>query len=128
LKIVRMNASVLMYPPRTDRNAALHARIVGMALRHRRYGVRVIHLKLRQQGAPTNDKRGERPYRLEQLHIRRHRRKKILQSTGSEIENLRLWRYETSGEEDKAGNVPIGFIPEERSWRDPYWCEYRTRK
>ena len=77
LKIVRMSASALRYQPRPDRNAALRARIVALAQRHRRYGVGMIHLKLRQQGVMVNYKRVERLYRLEQLHIRRRRRKKI---------------------------------------------------
>ena len=37
----------------------------------------MIHLKLRQAGEVVNYKRVERLYRLEQLHIRRRRRKKI---------------------------------------------------
>jgi transposase InsO family protein len=77
LKIVRMSASSLRYQPRPDRNGALRARIVALAQRHRRYGVGMIHLKLRQAGEFINYKRVERLYRLEQLHIRRRRRKKI---------------------------------------------------
>ena len=45
--------------------------------RHRRYGVGMIHLKLRQAGEIVNYKRVERLYGLEKLHIRRRRRKKI---------------------------------------------------
>ncbi len=48
-----------------------------LAQRHRRYGVGMIHLKLRQAGELVNYKRVERLYRLEKLHIRRRRRKKI---------------------------------------------------
>jgi transposase InsO family protein len=72
-----MSASSLRYRPRPDRNVALRARIVGLAQRHRRHGVGMIHLKLRQAGEQVNYKRVERLYRLEQLHIRRQRRKKI---------------------------------------------------
>jgi putative transposase len=77
LAIAGMSASSLRYQPRPDQNVALRARIVGLAQRHRRYGVGMIHLKLRQAGEPVNYKRVERLYRLEQLHIRRRRRKKI---------------------------------------------------
>jgi putative transposase len=73
LKVVRMSASALRYQPRPDRNVALRARIVGLAQRHRRYGVDMIHLKLRQAGELVNYKRVERLYRLEKLHIRRRR-------------------------------------------------------
>ena len=77
LAVVGMSASSLRYEPRPDRNVALRARIVALAQRHRRYGVGMIHLKLRQAGELVNYKRVERLYRLEKLHIRRRRRKKI---------------------------------------------------
>ncbi len=50
---------------------------MALAQRHRRYGVGMIYLKLRQAGEFINYKRVERLYRLERLHIRRRRRKKI---------------------------------------------------
>lgn len=77
LAIAGMSASSLRYQPRPDRNTALRTRIVTLAQRHRRYGVGMIHLKLQQAGERVNYKRVERLYRLEQLHIRRRRRKKI---------------------------------------------------
>jgi len=77
LVVVGMSANSLRYQPRPDRNAALRARIVALAQRHRRYGVGMIHLKLRQTGEVVNYKRVERLYGLEKLHIRRRRRKKI---------------------------------------------------
>lgn len=77
LAVVDMSASSLRYEPRPDRNVALRARIVALAQQYRRYGVGMIHLKLRQAGELVNYKRVERLYRLEKLHIRRRRRKKI---------------------------------------------------
>lgn len=77
LAIVGRSASALRYAPRPDRNQALRERIVALAQRHRRYGVGMIHLKLRQAGEVINYKRVERLYGLEKLHIRRRRRKKI---------------------------------------------------
>jgi putative transposase len=77
LAIAGMSASSLRYEPRPDRNVVLRARIVALAQRYRRYGVGMIHLKLRQAGELVNYKRVERLYRLEKLHIRRRRRKKI---------------------------------------------------
>jgi transposase InsO family protein len=77
LRVVRMSASALRYEPRPDRNPALRQRIVALAQRHRRYGVGMIYLKLRQAGELVNYKRVERLYCLEKLHIRRRRRKKI---------------------------------------------------
>jgi len=77
LSIVRTSASSLRYQARPDRNGALRERIVSLAQRHRRYGVGMIHLKLQQAGERVNYKRVERLYRLEKLHIRRRRRKKI---------------------------------------------------
>jgi transposase InsO family protein len=72
-----MSASSLRYEPRPDRNVELRARIVALAQRHRRYGVGMIYLKLRQAGEHVNYKRVERLYQLEHLHIRRRRRKKV---------------------------------------------------
>jgi putative transposase len=78
LRIVMMSASALRYEPRPDRNRTVREQIIALAQRHRRYGVGMIHLKLRQAGGqPINYKRVERLYRLENLHIRRRRRKKI---------------------------------------------------
>ena len=77
LAIAGMSASSLRYQPRPDRNVALRARIVALAQRYRRYGVGMIHLKLRQSGEVVNYKRVERLYSLERLQIKRRRRKKI---------------------------------------------------
>ena len=77
LEVVRMSASSLRYQPRPDHNQALRQRIVALAQRHRRYGVGMIYLKLRQAGELVNHKRIERLYGLEKLQIRRRRRKKV---------------------------------------------------
>ena len=77
LTVVRMSASALRYAPAPDRNAALRAQILALAHRHRRYGVGLIYLKLRQAGEPANYKRVERLYVAERLQIRRRRRKKV---------------------------------------------------
>lgn len=77
LRIVGMSASALRYRPRTQRNTVLRARIVQLAQRHRRYGAGMIYLKLRQAGEIVNHKRVERLYRIEELQVRRRRRKKI---------------------------------------------------
>jgi transposase InsO family protein len=77
LTVIGMSASALRYAPRPDRNAALRARIVALAQRHRRYGAGMIYLKLRQAGELVNYKRVERLYGLEKLQIRRRRRKKV---------------------------------------------------
>jgi putative transposase len=75
LQVVRMSASSLWYEPRPDRNQEVRERIIALAQRHRRYGVGMIHFKLRQAGGePINYKRVERINQLEKLHIRRRRR------------------------------------------------------
>lgn len=78
LSVVRMSASALRYAPRPDRDVDLRERIVALAQRHRRYGVGMIHLKLRQAGVMVNHKRVERLYRQAQLQVRRRKRKKVL--------------------------------------------------
>ena len=77
LRVMGMSASALRYRPRPDGNVALRERIVEMAQRHRRYGAPMIYLKLRQAGQRVNHKRVERLYALENLQVRRRRRKKI---------------------------------------------------
>ena len=62
LAVVRMSASALRYEPRPDHNVELRAHILALAQRHKRYGVGMIHLKLRQAGQPVNYKRVERLY------------------------------------------------------------------
>jgi transposase InsO family protein len=77
LAVVRMSASSLRYRPAPDQNAALRARIVALAHRHRRYGVGMICLKLQQAGVVANHKRVERLYVEARLQVRRRRRKKV---------------------------------------------------
>ena len=77
LALVHMSASSLRYTPVPDTNAALRARIVTLAHRHRRYGAGMIYLKLRQAGTRVNHTRVERLYTEARLQVRRRRRKKI---------------------------------------------------
>lgn len=77
LRVVSMSASALRYRPAPDRNAALREEIRALAYRHRRYGAGMIYLKLRQRGLRVNHKRVERLYVLEQLQVKRRKRKKV---------------------------------------------------
>ncbi len=77
LSVVGMSASAYRYAPRPDPNVDLRQRIVALAQRHKRYGVGMIHLKLRQSGEPVNYKRVERLYREAKLQVRRRKRKKV---------------------------------------------------
>lgn len=77
LAVVRMSASALRYEPRPDRNGELRERILALAHRHKRYGVGMIHLKLRQAGILVNYKRVERLYQEAKLQVRRRKRKKV---------------------------------------------------
>jgi putative transposase len=45
-----MSGSVLRYQRRDDGNQGLRGRIVDLAHRHRRYGYKMIHLRLRHEG------------------------------------------------------------------------------
>jgi transposase InsO family protein len=78
LAIVQMSASAFRYAPRPDRNVELREHIVALAQRHRRYGVGMIHLKLRQGGLLVNYKRVERLYQEAKLQVRRRKHKKVL--------------------------------------------------
>lgn len=77
LTVARMSASALRYAPRADRNVELRQRIVALAQRHKRYGVGMIYLKLRQEGMLVNYKRVERLYQDAKLQVRRRKRKKV---------------------------------------------------
>ena len=78
LVVVRMSASAYRYSPRPDRNGELLERILALAQQHRRYGVGMIYLKLRQGGLLVNYKRVERLYQEAKLQVRRRKRKKVL--------------------------------------------------
>lgn len=80
LAIVGMSASAYRYQPQPDRNVALRERITALAQRHRRYGVGMIYLKLRQEGRVVNYKRVERLYQEAKLQVRRRKRKKVLEA------------------------------------------------
>ena len=62
---------------RRDGNVELRERIQALAQRHKRYGVGMIHLKLRQAGMLVNYKRVERLYQEARLQVRRRKRKKV---------------------------------------------------
>lgn len=83
LTVLRMSASALRYAPRTDRNGELRQRIVALAQRHKRYGVGMIYLKLRQEGMLVNYKRVERLYQAAKLQVRRRKRKRCQQANGN---------------------------------------------
>jgi hypothetical protein len=85
-----MSASAYRYAPRPDRNIELRARILALAQRHKRYGVGMIHLKLRQAGLLVNYKRVERLYQEAKLQVRRRKRKKVL--PGERQPLIRRWR------------------------------------
>jgi putative transposase len=72
-----MSASAYRYTPRPDRNGELREHIQALAHRHKRYGVGMIHLKLRQAGHLVNYKRVERLYQEAKLQVRRRKRKKV---------------------------------------------------
>ena len=59
LGAVRMSASAYRYEPQPDRNGDQRERIQALAQRHKRYGVGMIRLKLRQVGQVVNYKRLE---------------------------------------------------------------------
>ena len=77
LVAVRMSASAYRYQPQPDRNVELRERIHALAQRHKRYGVGMIYLKLRQAGHLVNYKRVERLYQQARLQVRRRKRKKV---------------------------------------------------
>jgi hypothetical protein len=76
LEVARISASVLRDQPRPDRNTELRTSSVELAQRHRRYGIGIIYLKLRQRGEWVNYKRVKRLYRLDKPQVQRRKGKK----------------------------------------------------
>ena len=72
-----MSASALRYAPRPERNVALSEPILALGHRHKRHGVGMIYLKLRQEGMLVNYKRVERLYQEAKLQVRRRQRQKV---------------------------------------------------
>ena len=77
LAVAGMSASAYRYATQPDHNVELRQRILALAQRHKRYGVGMIHLKLRQAGLLVNYKRVERLYQEAKLQVRRRKRKKV---------------------------------------------------
>ena len=65
------------YRGRPDRHARIREQLVTLSGKHRRYGYRMLHAKLGQEGFKVNVKVVERLYREERLTLRRRNRKKI---------------------------------------------------
>ena len=65
------------YRRKPDRHARLRERLITLSGKHRRYGYRMLHAKLRQEGFYVNVKVVERLYHEERLALRRRSRKKI---------------------------------------------------
>lgn len=78
LTVIRMSASAFRYAPCPDRNVELREQILALAQRHRRYGVWMIHLKLKQRWLRVNFKRVERLYQEAKLQVRRRKRKRVV--------------------------------------------------
>ncbi|SKB71770.1 Transposase InsO and inactivated derivatives [Luteibacter sp. 22Crub2.1] len=77
LAIAGTSASAYRYEPRTESNVELREMICALANRHKRYGVGMIYLKLRQAGQMVNYMRVERLYQEANLQVRRRKRKKV---------------------------------------------------
>ncbi len=65
------------YRPVLDRHTRLRERLISLSGKHRRYGYRMLHAKLRQESFEVNVKVVERLYGEERLALRRRSRKKI---------------------------------------------------
>ena len=74
---IQMSATAFRYAPWPDRNVGLREEIAALAHRHKRYGVGMIHLELRQAGWGVNYERVERLYRHARQQARRRKRKKV---------------------------------------------------
>lgn len=75
--VVGVSKSVLRYRKSGRRDDGVREALRRLAFRYRRYGYRMLHRKLKQQGFTVNHKRIWRLYQEEKLSLRRKRRKKV---------------------------------------------------
>jgi len=68
--------STLRYQPRPDQDGPLRARLLSLAEAKPRWGMPLMHAKIRREGLVVNHKRTERLYRELNLSLRLRRRKK----------------------------------------------------
>lgn len=77
-KLVGITRPVFAYKAKPDGNGPLRARLLELAQERPRFGHPMLHLMLRQEGWMINHKRTERLYRLENLSLRRRKRRRKL--------------------------------------------------
>lgn len=76
-RLVSISRSSFGYQAKPDKHAGLRERLVTLAGKHKRYGYRFLHAKLKQEGFEVNIKVVARLYREEGLTLRRKPRKKL---------------------------------------------------
>jgi putative transposase len=76
-KLAGIGRSSNRYRKRPDRHGRLRERLDALSGKYKRYGYRMLHAKLRQEGFAVNVKVVERIYRENGLALRRRKRKKI---------------------------------------------------
>lgn len=76
-RLVDTTRSSNNYVQRPDRHVRLRERLLVLSGKYKRYGYRMLHAKLRQEGFTVNVKVVERLYNAERLTLRRRSRKKI---------------------------------------------------
>ncbi len=75
--LIGISRSSHAYKPKPDRHARLRERLITLSGKHKRYGYRMLHAKLGQEGFRVNVKVVERLYGEERRALRRRSRKKI---------------------------------------------------
>tara|TARA_R110000744_G_C19287146_1_gene554261 strand:- start:61 stop:927 length:867 start_codon:yes stop_codon:yes gene_type:complete len=76
-RLIGISRSSNDYTAKPDRYARLRERLITLSGKHRRYGYRLLHAKLGQEGFVVNVKVVERLYHEERLALRRRIHKKI---------------------------------------------------
>lgn len=80
-RVIDANRCTVRRPDTPDKDAVLRTRLRELADERSRFGVRRLHILLREEGLVVNHKRTERIYREEKLALRRKRAKKRPAST-----------------------------------------------
>ena len=74
-RLARVHRSKARYRSIRAKDEPIHARLRELALAHRHYGYKRLHVLLRREGILINHKRTYRPYREERLMVQQRRKR-----------------------------------------------------
>lgn len=83
--LIGLHRSTSRYARRRDEDKSLRERLRSWAARRPRWGYRLLHWALTQEGSQVDRKKSHRLYREEGLRIRRRRRKRVASAPRDQV-------------------------------------------